>query len=65
MLQVKNSAHAWPELPCSYTHQRRIWHVSARIESQQLSPNRRRARKEDSSSTGGPALVLIQVQVQS
>ena len=35
-------------------------------ESQQTSsPTRGRAREGDSSSTGGPALVLIQVQVQS
>ena len=38
--------------------------VETSTESQQTSPNRGRARKEDSSSTGGPALVLIQVQVQ-
>ena len=35
-------------------------------ESQQTSsPTRGRAREGDSSSTGGPALVLIQIQVQS
>ena len=35
-------------------------------ESQETSsPTRGRAREGDSSSTGGPALVLIQVQVQS
>ena len=35
-------------------------------ESQQISsPTRGRAREGDSPSTGGPALVLIQVQVQS
>ena len=34
-------------------------------ESQQTSPTWWRARDGDSSSTGGPALVLIQVQVPS
>ena len=27
VLQVQNLAHAWRELPCSYTHHRRFWHV--------------------------------------
>ena len=27
VLQVQNSAHAWQELPCGYTHHRRFWHV--------------------------------------